>query len=292
MTQNSGGISMSKICIVADSSTGISQSLAKKLNITIAPLSIIIDGKEYQDQVEMSAEQLIEQLNNKAVPTTAQPNLGLLDKMMEELKTQDFDHILVFSLTSHLSGTYQAFVLAANNHDITNIDVVDTKTLGGPVKDIVIKAATMVQEGAQAQDILDMAKSVTSMTLSFLYPNTLDQLKRGGRVSPAVAALSSLLKIKPLLILENGGTTIEKFATARTETKIFDTMIEKIVETSTTNNFKVHVLHCDGVEIAENFAKALKQKIDNVEIEIAELPAVLAAHAGIKSIAVQTSLVL
>src|SRR5690554_1745661 len=283
---------MSKICIVADSSTGITQLQAKKLGVEIAPLSIIVDKKEYQDEVDMTADQLIQLLNEEAVPTTAQPNLGLLDEMMERIKKENYDHIIVFSLTSHLSGTYQAFVLAAKNHDITNISLVDSKTLAGPVKDVVLKAVEMVNTNASVEEILAMANTVFAMTKSYLFPNTLDQLKRGGRVSSTVATLSSLLKIKPLLVLENDGTTIEKSGTARTEAKIFDMMIDGLKDDVKVGVSKVHVLHCDGIEIAQRFASVLKDKLGNVDVEIEKLPAVLAAHAGIKSIAVQTSLVL
>lgn len=283
---------MSKICIVADSSTGINESLAKKLGIEIAPLSIIINDVEYQDQVEMTADQLIQLLYEEAVPTTAQPNLGLLDEMMERLKKENYDHIIVISLSSHLSGTYQAFVLAANNHEITNIDLVDAKTLAGPVKDVVIKAADMAKNNASVSEIIAMANTVFSMSKSYLFPNTLDQLKRGGRVSSTVATLSSLLKIKPLLVLENGGKTIEKSGTARTEAKIFDMIIDGLKDEVKEGVHKVHVLHCDGIEIAQRFVETLRSKLGDIEVEVEKLPAVLAAHAGIKSIAVQTSLVL
>ena len=284
---------MSKICIVADSSTNIDLQQAKQLGIEIAPLSIIVNDKEYQDQVDMSPAELIALLKEKAVPTTSQPNLGLLDGMMKNLKSQNFDHIIVFTLSSFLSGTHQAFRLAATDNDIENIDIVDSLTIAGPLKDVVLKAAEMAQAGATKEEILAMAKTVFSMTTSFLFPNTLDQLKRGGRVSPAVAALSSLLKIKPLLMLKNGGTTIEKFNTARTETKIFDLMLDEFESQEVkAGTHKVHVLHCEGLDVAESFISNLKTRFGDIAVEVSELPAVLAAHAGIKSIAVQASLVL
>ncbi len=284
---------MSKICIVTDSSISLDLQQAKKLGIEIAPLSIIVNDKEYQDQVEMTPERLIELLKEKAVPTTTQPNLGLLDGMMKEIKSQNFDHIIVFTLSSFLSGTHQAFRLAITDNDIENVDIVDSLSIAGPMKDVVLKAAEMAKAGASKEEILAMSKTVFDMTTSFLFPNTLDQLKRGGRVSPAVAALSSLLKIKPLLMLKNGGTTIEKFNTARTETKIFGLMLDEFAKQEIKAGVnKIHVLHCEGLDIAESFVTNLKQRFGDIAVEISELPAVLAAHAGLKSIAVQASLVL
>lgn len=284
---------MSKLCIVSDSSINISEELAQELNIKIAPLSIIVNEQEYQDQVNMSPKALIELLEAGSVVTTAQPNLGLLDTMMEQLKAENYDHIIVFSLSSHLSGTYQAFALAANNHDLDNITIVDTLTLAGPMKDVVIKAAQMAQANASVDEILEMTKPVLKLTRSYLFPHTLDQLKRGGRVSATVATLSSLLRIKPLLILENNGLTIDKFATARTEAKIFDLIINDIKDDVLKHkDTKLHVLHCDGAEIAQRLVDLLNQEFGEVAIEVSALPAVLAAHAGVKSVALQLSKVL
>lgn len=284
---------MSKLCIVSDSSINISEELAQELNIKIAPLSIIVNEQEYQDQVNMSPKALIELLEAGSVVTTAQPNLGLLDTMMEQLKSENYDHIIVFSLSSHLSGTYQAFALAANNHDLDNITIVDTLTLAGPMKDVVIKAAQMAQANASVDEILEMTKPVLKLTRSYLFPHTLDQLKRGGRVSATVATLSSLLRIKPLLILENNGLTIDKFATARTEAKIFDLIINDIRDDVLKHkDMKLHVLHCDGAEIAQRLVDLLNQEFGEVAIEVSVLPAVLAAHAGVKSVALQLSKVL
>lgn len=284
---------MSKICIVTDSSTGISKEVAEKLNIIVAPLSIIVDEKEYQDQVDMNAAQLITLLKAGKVPTTTQPNLGLLDTMMERLKKENYEHIIVFALNSYLSGTYQAFQLAADTHELKNVTVVDTLTLAGPLKDIAMQAAKMAKDNASKEDILAMAKTIMTMTKSYLYPHTLEQLKRGGRVSATAATLSSLLKIKPLLILANGGKTIEKEATARTENKIFELIIQGFKDDGIqAGKNKLHVLHCEGEEIAEKFIALANEAFNGIEIEIAELPAVLAAHAGIKSVAVQSSLVM
>lgn len=283
---------MSKICIVTESSTGISREEAEKLNIVVAPLSIIVDEIEYQDQVEMTTNQLAKLLKEEKVPSTAQPNLGLLDEMMEKLKKGKYKDIIVITLSSHMSGTYQAFRLAAHTHNMDNVTVVDTLSIAGPVKDIAIKAAIMAKNKASKEEILAMAQGIMDMTKSYLFPNTLDQLKRGGRVSATAARLSSLLKIKPLLMLENGGTTIEKEATARTDAKIFDIIVKGFVDDGIqVGKNKLHVLHCEGLEIAEKFIEVANKTFEGIEIEVAELPAVLAAHAGIKSIAVQSSLV-
>jgi len=282
---------MKKILIVTDSTICMDINEAKEMGIIIAPLSVILEGKEYQDQVELSSADLVNKLKEKAAPKTSQPNLGLLDEMMKKFKEEDYDHIIVFALSSNLSGTYQAFRLAAAQNDLRNIDIVDTLTLAGPQRAVVLKAAEMAKGGASKEDILNMAQKAFKNTVSYLYPETLEQLKRGGRVSPAAAALSSLLKIKALLILENGATTIEKMGTARTETKIFEMLLESLEQHQVSaKTHKLYLLSCEAMDTIDRFKEAATKKFGDIHYEVYELPAVLAAHAGLGTIAVQAAL--
>jgi len=279
---------MNKTLIVTDSSICMDINEGKSQGIVIVPLSVILDGKEYQDQVEMSTAALVGALRDKKAPKTAQPNLGLLDQYMKEWKKEGYDNIIVFALTSHLSGTFQAFRLAATENDMTNLELVDTKTLAAAQREVVVNAAKLAGQGASKEEILAQANKVLSTTFSYLFPETLEQLKRGGRVSPAAAALSSLLKIKALLFLENNGTTIEKMGTARTESKIFEMILDDASNRQVgAQTHKLLVLHCEALETAERFMTTARNRFGDIAFELYELPAVLAAHAGLGTIAVQ-----
>jgi DegV family protein with EDD domain len=279
---------MNKTLIVTDSSICMDISEGKSQGIVIVPLSVILDEKEYQDQVEMTTANLVDALRAKKAPKTAQPNLGLLDRYMKEWKKEGYDNIIVFALTSHLSGTFQAFRLAATENDMTNLELVDTKTLAAAQREVVVNAAKLASQGASKEEILASANKVLATTFSYLFPETLEQLKRGGRVSPAAAALSSLLKIKALLFLENNGTTIEKMGTARTESKIFEMILDDASNRQVqSQTHKLLVLHCEALETAERFMTAARNRFGDIAFELYELPAVLAAHAGLGTIAVQ-----
>lgn len=281
---------MSNILIVTDSTICMTVEEAKASGIEMVPLSVLVDGQEYRDQVNLSSAELVAKLRAKAVPKTAQPNLGLLDELMKQWKAENYDHIIVFSLSAHLSGTYQAFRLAATENDLTNITIVDTLTLAAPLRHVTVRAVEMVRAGASVDDILAMGKAVFDDTVSYLYPETLEQLNRGGRVSNGVTLLSSLLKIKPILVLENAGVKIDKLGTARTETKVFDMIIEDLKKNNITKEtHKLYVLHCEALDTANRAKDALVAAFGDIALETLELPAVLAAHAGLGTIAIQAA---
>jgi DegV family protein with EDD domain len=281
---------MSNILIVTDSTICMTVEQAKAAGIEMVPLSVLVDGQEYRDQVNLSSAELVAKLRAKAVPKTAQPNLGLLDELMKQWKSDNYEHIIVFALSAHLSGTYQAFRLAATENDMKNLTLVDSLTLASPLRHVSLRAVEMVKAGATVDEILAMAKSVFDDTVSYLYPENLDQLNRSGRVSNGVTLLSSLLKIKPVLVLENAGVKIDKLGTARTETKVFDMIVEDLKKNNISKDtHKLYLLHCEALDTANRAKDALVAAFGDITTEVLELPAVLAAHAGLGTIAIQAA---
>jgi DegV family protein with EDD domain len=279
---------MSKICIVTDSAISMGPEEAKEFGVVVAPLSVMVDGREYKDYVELSIPKLYQFLREKADIKTSQPNLGLLHDLMSELKAADYDDIIIFPLSRHLSGTYQAFVLSALQNEMTNVTIVDTGTLVGPQRYVSLKAAEMARMGKSKQEILTFAEKIFNDTVSFVIPETLDQLKRSGRISSAAATLSALLKLKVSLILENRGTSIGKFETARTDGKLYLAITDKMSQLGfNAKSYKVFVPHADGLAQAEKFVEHMAKVFPGVEYEYIELPSAVAAHAGLKTYAVQ-----
>lgn len=282
---------MSKICIVTDSSVSLYPEEAKKLGIEIAPLSIMVDGKEFKDFLDIGPKEIIEALSTKKDLKTAQPNLGFLDEMMARLKNEKFDHIIVFSIASYLSGTYQAFRLAATNHDIENITFVDSRSAAASLRHVVIKARTMADNGESIETILAYADRVFKDSKTFILPDNIDQLVRGGRVKGPVAALINLLKVKLGLYIDYNVNTIEKFDTARTEAKLFMNVIEDLVKRGVkANTHKVYFPECDASGRVDTFIKALNEVIPGCETESIILPAGIAAHVGLNAFGIQAVL--
>ncbi len=284
---------MPKILIVTDSSASIDLDVAKQHGIEIVPLSVELEGKVYRDQLDMSGAELIEKLKQKAAPKTSQPNLGYVNDLMVKWKSEGWDDIIIFSLSSYLSGTFQGYNLAKMDNDMDNVTIVDTFTLAGSLRDITFKAASMVKEGKSKEEILAMAQTVIDMTQAFLIPENLDQLVRGGRVSPTLKTVATLLKLRTLAVLRNKGKSFDKAGTSHTEAGVFKMVIDDFAEKGVAVGVtKFVICECEAVDIAERLKAALIERFGPVDVDVIQLPATLTAHAGLRAVSIQSSLVL
>lgn len=282
---------MQKIKIVTDSTCGMDPSIAEKHGIELVSLSVEIDGKEYRDHIDITKDEVLDKLKQGALPTTSQPNIGYVRELMEGWSKEDWDSIIIISISSYLSGTCQGFHMMANELEMDNVHIVDSLTVAAPMMDAAIKAKAMAEEGKDTDAILQMLDTKFKNTVSFLYPATLTQLKKGGRISPVAANMASMLKIKPLLMLKKDGTIIDKYGLARTETKLFDMIYKKFVEENITS--ETHCLYIPqalGEEAAARFITYIQEKMGTIDCHVMDLPAVLSAHAGIGTIAMQSVL--
>lgn len=280
---------MDRIFIVADSTSSMDNERAAKEGIELLSLSVIIDGVEYKDQIDISTGELYEQLKSGAVPSTSQPNTGYIMTKMQDWTEEGYDQIIVLCCSSDLSGTYSGVNLAKEQLEMDNITVIDTRTIGAPILDMAITAKKMAVSGASKDDIVAMVKHKMDHNFSFLYPENFKQLSRSGRLSPLAAGVAGMLKIKVLLALKEDGTQIDKFEMARTESKIMSSIRDHFAKIGVNGiNYKIYLAHGNNSPLAKKFEEYLKLHFDNIETEIVELPAVLTSHAGLGSLAIQT----
>lgn len=282
---------MSQIRIVTDTTSTLTFAEAKEYGIDLIPLSVVLHDEEYKDGVDMNAEALYNKLGQGEVPTTSQPNIGLLEEAMMKWREAKDDAIIIITISSGLSGTYQGFSLVKEQLGMDQVYLVDSKTVAAPIRDAALKAKAMADEGADVDAILDMLDNCFNNTISFLYPHDLVQLKRGGRISPVAANMASLLKIKPLLFLLLDGSVVDKFGMARTESKIFDMVLDHFLEQGVTaQTHKLYIPHALAADTVDRFLKAAAAKLGNIEYEILALPAVLTCHGGLGCIAIQSTI--
>lgn len=280
---------MSKILIVTDSTSGMDVASAKQHNIEMVSLSVIIDGVEYKDHIDIQKDELICKLKEGAVPTTSQPNIGYVKELMRAWRDENYDAIIIITISSYLSGTCQGFHMMKEELQMDNVHIVDTKTVAGPMIDGALYARKMADEGKSVAEILVGLARKFENTSSFLYPETLQQLKKGGRISPVAANMASLLKIKPLLMLKKDGTIIDKYGMSRTENKIFEMIVSYLKEEGVSADTHVlYIPHAQALDTVHRFVAYASEQLENMEMVISDLPAVLTSHAGLGSIAVQS----
>lgn len=279
---------MRKVLIMTDSCSSINLEQAKRDDIEIIPLTILVNDKEYLDGIELDSNTLCKFLNDDAIPKTSQPRIGIVYQMLEKVKDL-YDHIYIVAISSYLSGTCQTIESVIRDLDLKNVTLYDSLCAAGVQYEMVYKIKKMVAENKSHEAIIDELDKIRDTCQTFIYPYTLKQLVAGGRVNATVASITSLLKIKPLLSLSEDKKCIEKFDLARTDKKIYEIMIKELkkahVEAAT------HRLYISTVKAEERFLelkKVLEENFGSIDIIHNELPAVLTSHAGVGCIALQS----
>jgi DegV family protein with EDD domain len=187
------------IKIYSDSAIDYSLEEAKALGITIIPIKLTIDNKEYRDYIDITKEKFFKRLETaKEFPKTSQISPYEFEKALEEEK----EEVILFTMSSKLSGTYNSAVLGLS--DRTNISIVDTLSVSIGMQNLVSVAIKYIKEGKSRKDIVDILNNIKHKLRLCASLDTLENLKKGGRINSAVAFFGELLNIKPIVELVDG----------------------------------------------------------------------------------------
>ena len=280
-----------KIAVVTDSNSGITQIQAKEMGITVLPMPFMIDGETYYEDITLTQEQFYRKLKDNSDISTSQPTPDSIMKMWDEL-LKEYDQIVHIPMSSGLSGSCStAMMLAGEDEYEGKVFVVDNRRISvtqyQSVKDAQMLAA-MGMDGAQIRKRLEetAADSVIFITVA-----TLKYLKKGGRITPAAAALGTLLRIKPVLIIL--GEKLDSFAKARTMKQAKTMMMNAIqkelderLHDSGCKDCHLAIAHTDNEEAALEFQKEVKERFPDADVYMAPLSLSIACHIGPGSLAV------
>lgn len=243
---------MSKVAIMTDSNSGITQSEGKEMGIYVIPMPFIINGETYYEDISLSQDEFYTKLKEDTDISTTQPTPGdTMDMWKEILKT--YDEIVYIPMSSGLSGTcHTAMMLAGEDEFEGRVFVVDNQRISVTMKQAVFDAGYMAKQGMSASQIRDVLMEMKMESSIYIMLDTLKYLKKGGRITPAAAALGTLLKLKPVLQIQ--GEKLDAFAKARTVGNAKAIMINAIksdIENrfgNDVNNVWIHMAHTDNEE--------------------------------------------
>ncbi len=276
-----------KRIVITDTSSSFTLEEANQKNIKLIPLNILIDDKSYNDLYEISYNEIYSALKNGKMPSTSQPSIGIIYEIFEGLKKENYDHIYVPVISSHLSGTYQTIISVKEDLQMGNVTIIDSKSAGEPLKNLALLISDAIEKEKQHDEIISLVNDKISKNLSLIYPTDLNHLKRGGRISPLVYPFVSLLKIKILLYLDNSVEKIEKLSTCKTDKKLYETVFEKLSEDFDETNNKLAFLHSYSDEEIKEIIEVFKTKYPNLKYEVRNLPSILLCHIGLNSLVIQ-----
>lgn len=215
-----------KIAIVTDSNSGITQSEAKELGCFLIPMPFLIDEKEYFEEISLSQEEFYEKLLSGADVSTSQPNIFSVTELWKDL-LKTYDQIVHIPMSSGLSASTETAINAAKDFN-GKVEVVDNKRISVTLKQSVIDAINLAKDGKNAKEIKDWLENTALDSSIYIMVTTLKYLKKGGRITPAAAAIGSLLKIKPILQIQ--GSKLDKFCQVISFNQGKKRMIEQMIQ--------------------------------------------------------------
>lgn len=276
-----------KIAYVTDTGTGKTPQYFEEKGIFCIPLQIAVDNVNYQDIVEMSTEQCIENMRNKKVMTTSLPSLGKIVELFEKLKNEGYEHIIAVPICSGLSGTINAMHNAASQVGLT-ITTIDTYVTAVVEEYLIEMIKESIEKGRSEEVIQKAVDEVIESCHTYIIPDDLQHLKRGGRLTPLAATLAGLLKIKPILLIDKSTNgKIDALEKVRTSKKAFDRIFEIFHTLSPNSNTSITFAHVDDEETAKELMNRAAQEFPEANLQIIPLINTVSVHTGLKCQAFQ-----
>lgn len=279
-----------KTAIVTDSNSGITQAEAKDLGVYVLPMPFMIDGETYEEDINLTHEQFYARLDEGADISTSQPSPDSVMKLWESA-LKEYDEIVHIPMSSSLSGSCQTAMMLAEDYD-GKVCVVNNQRISVTQRQSVLDAVALAAAGlsaAQIREVLERTKMESSI---YVTVDTLKYLKKGGRITPAAAALGTLLKIKPVLQIQ--GEKLDSFSKARTMKQAKSTMLSAAEHDLKTRyndpeaeNTWLEIAYSFDREAAEEFAAEVQAYFPkNTGLHIAPLSLSVACHIGPGSLAI------
>jgi DegV family protein with EDD domain len=269
-------VSTQRVRIVTDSACDLPQAVADELGIEIVPLTIRIGGHEYVDRSELDAAEFWRKCAEVPdLPETAAPAPGQFETVFRRLAAEGAESIVAINLSAALSATMQSAELAARSvADTIPVTVVDSQQVTLGLGLIVARAARLARDGGTHDAVVALARSLAGTTKVWGALDTLENLKKGGRIGGAKAMLASALAIKPIIEVRDG--KVEQGGKQRTRSKALAFLVEKLVEAGPVDTLMVLHANCSDVD---EFVAMLKGHHQG-EIIVGDIGPVVGTHAG------------
>lgn len=279
---------MSKIAIITDSNSGITQKQAQELGVWVLPMPFTINGTTFYEDINLTQEEFYEKLMNNAELFTSQPIANEVTKLWDSV-LKDNDEIVYIPMSSGLSGSCQTAMLLAQEYN-GKVHVVDSKRISVALRRDVLDATKLAELGTSARQIKEILEGPNRNHDIFITVNTLEFLRKGGRITPAVAMLGSMLKIKPILRLSTEKLdTYSKTRTMKKGTKIMIDAIKKVIDEKfdgNLNNVNIDVAYTYDKEIALQLQEELMGEFSIKDIEVDPLSLSVSCHIGPHALAI------
>ncbi len=283
---------MSKVIIMTDSNSGITQTQAKEMGVVVLPMPFYINEEMFYEDIDLSQEQFYEKLQAGGDIKTSMPLVGdVTDKWDELLK--EYDEVVYIPMSSGLSSSCETAYMLSQDYD-GKVEVVNNQRISVTMRQSVIDAKNLAETGKSAKEIKDILEAAKFDSSIYIMVDTLTYLKKGGRITPAAAALGTLLKLKPVLQIQ--GEKLDAFAKARTVKQAKNIMIEamksdfeKRFDSADGKNINLEMAYTHDLEAALAFKEEVQAAFPENEIVLNPLSLSVSCHIGPGALAIACS---
>ena len=195
---------MEKIALITDSACDLSNEIMNEFNIHSLPFRIIYKDNEYEDKVNITSDDVYSNLSNE-IPTTSLPSIESIETLLCKLENEGYTHVISINISSNLSGTPNSVRLILNEHPKLISYIFDTKTLTLGEGVIVLEAAKMINSGKSFDEIISALPKMRKKSHVYFTLNTLEYLKKGGRIGRVSGTIGELFKLKPIIVVNDDG---------------------------------------------------------------------------------------
>lgn len=287
---------MSKIAIITDSNSGINFEAGKEIRVRVLPMPFLIDGKTYYEEISLSQTEFFEKLESDVDISTSQPSPESVMKIWDDA-LEEADEVVYIPMSSGLSSSCHTALMLADDYE-GKVQVVDNQRISVTQRQSVLDALELAKRGltaAQIKEELERAKFESSI---YIMLDTLKYLKKGGRITPAAAALGSALRLKPVLTIQ--GEKLDAFAIAKTKKQGVKKMLSAIEDDINSRfggvdhmeNIHMEIAHTKNPEAAEELRQQIIEKFGVKQVDLYPLSLSIACHIGPGSLAVACSKVI
>lgn len=274
---------MPKVAVITDSTASLPAEVAEGHGIAVVPLQVIIGARSYDDGVDPDAspEHVAAALKEYVPVSTSRPSPAVVLEAYERAAAAGAEEIVSVHVSGEVSATYESALLAAKESPVP-VHAVDTKQIGAATGYAALSAVEVVASGGTGAEAADAARHRGTSATTLFYVDTLDYLRRGGRVGAAAALLGSALAVKPILHIEDG--RIMPLEKVRTSGRALARLDELAVTAAADQQIDITVCHLANPEQAQALADGLCERLEDAlggrNVHVTEVPAVIGAHVG------------
>ena len=276
---------MSKVAIITDSNSGITQSQAKEMGIQVVPMPFFVNGDTYYEDISMTQEEFYEYLAKDAEVTTSQPTPDTLMNLWNET-LKEYDEIVYIPMSSGLSSSCGTAMMLSYEEEFENkVFVVDNQRISVTQRQSVLDAIELAQKGYSGAKIQQIRLREKFESSIYIMVDTLKYLKKGGRVTPAAAAIGTVLRIKPVLQIQ--GEKLDAFAKVKTLKQAKSTMLKAVhkdfedrFHDPEGENFYIEIAYTADDTEAQLFKKEVEEEFPGHEVWVGPLSLSVSCHIG------------